>query len=340
MLHAALFLIDLCAYLPKCHPSLPLFFKVTVHYALEARAQLVRGNSSNQPSFAAFCRKNFLGLNTIQMISDIRKNLTRELAMLGFPSPTTTNGSGRSNNVQSYHNRHDNDQALWQAAIAAGLYPNVAFRKKGEVNFSTMTNQKVKVHVSSVNALKGQPLNAKCDVPKGELEFVCFGEMVKGAAQFFTVNQTTHLASPLPLLLLCGTSLNVRPIRQEGMESSGHDKTSNGSSTSLSRQQPNNTKAILTLDGWIVFQCDSNVAANIVMLRKRLDAAFWHAIANPGISKKKIKNGSGSSNNNNNNNNSDGGGGKNILAKLSSSEKDAVEMVGSILQSAHAKSRR
>ena len=40
------------------------------------------------------------------------------------------------------------------------------------------------------------------DVPEGEVEFVCFGEMVKGT-HFFTMSQTTHLASPLPLLLLC-----------------------------------------------------------------------------------------------------------------------------------------
>ena len=312
--------------------------QVTVHFALETRAQLVRGSGNNQPTFSAFCRKNFLGLNTIQMIYDIRKNLTRELGMLGFPSPTTTaqsntrnNGGGRkpSNQIQNYHNRHDNDHALWQAAIAAGLYPNVAFRKRGEVNFSTMTNQKVKVHVSSVNALRGQPLNAKCDVPDGELEFVCFGEMVKGKAQFYTVNQTTHLASPLPLLLLCGTSLSVRPIREEAEaeENPQENKTKNNKSRNTKPQNNSEPKktAILTLDGWIVFQCDADVAANIVVLRKRLEAAFWHAIANPGASKGPR--------------NSDGGG-KNIMAKLNASEKDAVDMMGAILQSAHAKSER
>ena len=103
-------------------------------------------------------------------ISDLRKNLTRELSSLNFPGPM---------NKKSFHNRHDNEQALWQAAISAGLYPNVATRKNGEVNFSTMTNRKAKVHISSVNAVKGQPLNSKCQIPDGEVEFVCFGEMVK-----------------------------------------------------------------------------------------------------------------------------------------------------------------
>lgn len=227
--------------------------QVTVHYALETRAQLVRGNGNNQQSFSAFCRRNYVGLNTIQMIADIRKNLTRELTSLGLPNPTAVapsnprnNGGGKNpsnSQVQGYHNRHDDDHALWQAAIAAGLYPNVAFRKRGEVNFSNMANQKVKVHVSSVNALRGQPLNAKCDIPKGELEFVCFGEMVKGKAQFFTVNQTTHLASPLPLLLLCGTSLSVQPFR-EVAEEEEDDNTKQ-----QSKGDPKT--AILTLDGWM-----------------------------------------------------------------------------------------
>jgi Helicase associated domain (HA2)/Oligonucleotide/oligosaccharide-binding (OB)-fold len=291
--------------------------QLTVHFMLEMRAELLRRSNERQPSFEQFCRKHFISTNTIQMISEVRTNLARELSSLGFPSPTLTGqpnqrqgeGSKRLGGTQPpYHNRHDSDHALWHAAIAAGLYPNLAFRKQGEVNFSSKTNQKVKVHVSSVNAVRGQPLNAKSEIPKGQLEFVCFGEMVKGtAAQFFTVNQTTHLASPLPLLLLCGTALHVRPCRtSEPGEGKDHPR-----------------KSILTLDDWIVFQCDTDVAANVVVLRKRLEKAFWQAIANP----KAVKVGKNSNS-----------GGRNLLSKLTSSEKDAVEILGPLLQSAHVSS--
>jgi hypothetical protein len=170
--------------------------QLTIHYTLEKQRQF-----RNQGDFYDFCRRNFISTSTMQMIADLRKNLTRELTSLGFSNPSTTG---------QYHNRHDNDHALWQASIAAGLYPNVASRRRGDVNFSTTTNQKVKVHVSSVNAVRGQPLSAKCQVEEGTLEFMCFGEIVKGA-RIFTAEQTTHLASPLALLLLCGTSLSVRP---------------------------------------------------------------------------------------------------------------------------------
>ena len=245
--------------------------QVTVLYALRARDHMTQNRAS---VFNDFCRRHYLGISTMQMISDLRRNLTRELTTLGFPNPMTTG---------QFHNRHDDDHALWQAAIAAGLYPNIASRKLGEVNFSTMTNRKAKIHVSSVNAVRGQPLNSKCQVPEGEVEFVCFGEMVKGTT-FFTMNQTTHLASPLPLLLLCGTSLNVRPLTDE----------------------PNT--AILDLDDWIVFKCHVDTASHIVILRKRLDAAFWHYVSDPSIG---------------------------LIDALSHAERDAIEILGTVLQSAH-----
>ena len=245
--------------------------QVTVFNALIERDRLIK--RSGPGALYSFCRKNFLGQSTLQMISDLKKNLTRELMSLGFENPST---------LKQYHNRHDNDHALWQAAIVAGLYPNVASRRRDDVNFSTMTNRKAKIHVSSVNAVRGQPLNAKCVVPKDQVEFVCFGEMVRGM-HFFTMNQTTHLASPLPLLLLCGTSLSVQP-------------------------QPSNDKfAILNLDDWIVVRCDADTAAHIVILRKRMESAFWHFISNPAAG----------------------------WNRLDKTERDAVEILGSVLQSAH-----
>jgi hypothetical protein len=251
--------------------------QITVLHALEKRDALSKRGPG---AWNSFCRENFLGNSTMQMISDLRKNLTRELTSLGFPAPASS----------SYHNRHDKDEALWQAAVAAGLYPNVASRGTGEVNFKTMTNKKCKIHVSSVNAVKGQPLNSKCNVPPGEVEFVCFGEMVKGSF-FFTLNQTTHLASPLPLLLLCGTSLTVRPVADD-------------SST-----------AVLNVDDWIIFQCDAELAAQLVIFRKRLDSAFWRTVARPAELMNSIADNK-----------------KNSLTDM---ERDAIEILGIILQSAH-----
>ena len=216
--------------------------QVTVYNAAMKHDQLKKkGGHYN------FCRRNFLNPATMQMISDLRQNLKRELSSLGFADPFRPN---------EYHNRCDRQQALWQGSIAAGLYPNVATRKRGDVNFSTMTNQKCKIQNGSVNAIKGQPLNGKCQVPNGQVEFMCFGEMVKGN-RLFMCSQTTHLASCLPLLLLCGTSLGVYP---------------HGDSKEF---------AVLNLDDWIIFKCEVEAAAGIVVLRKRLDVTFRNAVKQP-----------------------------------------------------------
>lgn len=99
----------------------------------------------------------------------------------------------------------------------------------------------------------------------------------------FTISQTTHLASPLSLLLLCGVSLIVRP-----------DVTDENYS-------------ILNLDDWAIFKCKADAASGLVMLRKRLESAFLHAISEPSL-------------------------GTDHLTEM---EMDALETVGYVLKSAH-----
>jgi len=217
--------------------------QVTVLNAIIHRDKFKKKSES---AYRDWCRRSFLSPSSLQMIGDLRKNISRELSSLGFVDPMT-NG---------YQNRHDKEHALWEAAIVAGLYPNVAIRKHGDINFSTITNRKAKIHVSSVNSLRGQPLNSKCQIPKGQIEFVCFGEMVKGS-HFFTLSQTTRLTSPLPLLLLSGTSLSINPADDQ------------------------QSYSILNLDNWIIFKCATEVASCLMVLRRRLDDAFWNAISQP-----------------------------------------------------------
>jgi len=202
-------------------------------------------------SFYDYCRSNFINISTINMISDLRKNVARELRMLGFPDPTH----------DGWHNQNEKDANLCylQATIAAGLYPNIATRRLGEINFKTLAVSKAKIHMSSVNSVKGQPLSSKCSVNKGELEFVAYGEMVRGVSSF-TINQTTQLSSAVPLFLLCGQLFKVRPSRTEFGES--HE-------------------LILSIDNWIMFRCDKKEASALVVLRKRLDRLFLRIVSNP-----------------------------------------------------------
>mmetsp|Transcript_37613 Transcript_37613/g.80253 ORF Transcript_37613/g.80253 Transcript_37613/m.80253 type:complete len:244 (+) Transcript_37613:3-734(+) len=210
-------------------------------------------------ALSGWCRQNFLNFSSLNMISDLRKNISRELEGLGFPPCSK----------QGYHNRNgDFNPAFLQASICAGLYPNVAYRRQNDVNFSTMTNQKAKVHLGSVNAVKSQPMSRKCQVAENEAEFIVFGELVKGKAMF-SMEHTTHLVSPLPLLLLCG-QLHIRPIQFAPPAGS-----------TVAAPSCTIQKALLSLDEWVVFIGEPGTASALVVLRQRLDSAFSRITSDP-----------------------------------------------------------
>ena len=243
-----------------------------------------------------WCRQNYLNYSSVTMVSQLRTVVSRELEGLGFPPCSTT----------GYHNRFgDTHPAILQASICAGLYPNVAYRRTGDVNFSTLTNRKAKIHLGSVNAIKSQLLCSKCQVAKNQVEFVIFGEMVKGKAMF-TMENTTHLVSPLPLLLLCGR-LHVKQIQFAPPTNSNNNNNNDDSSSAVGVVGLPIQKSILSLDDWLVFLCEPNVASALVVLRQRLDSAFSRLTTNPS----------------------------NYLSMLSPAEKDAVETLSQVLSSSH-----
>ncbi len=208
-----------------------------------------------QGALAGWCKQNMINFSSLNMISELRNVVSRELEGLGF-SPCFQDG---------YHNRSgDFNPAFLQASICAGLYPNLAFRRAGDVSFSTLSNRKAKIHLGSVNAIKSQPLSTKCQVAEDQVEFVVFGELVKGKAMF-TMENTTHLVSPIPLLLLCG-QLHIKQINFAPAETNG----------ALPIQM-----SILSLDDWLVFLCEPETASALVVLRQRLDSAFSRITSDP-----------------------------------------------------------
>ena len=164
----------------------------------------------SQDIFRSYCRKNYINHNTLEMIAQLRGIISKELKNIGFPDP---------NHEDYWQNRYsvDTSLALLQASIAAGLYPNIAARKRGDTKFRTMiSNQESKIHLSSINAMKGQPLNSKSKVGEQDMEFLVYGELMRGVKSF-TMDQTSYIASPLPFLLFCG-DLRIRPLHGKGGE--------------------------------------------------------------------------------------------------------------------------
>ncbi|XP_045521855.1 ATP-dependent DNA/RNA helicase DHX36-like isoform X2 [Pieris brassicae] len=102
----------------------------------------------------SFAFDNFLSNNTLELLTDMKKQLGENLQQMGFLS---------SSNLQAqWENRNWNNISLFKAIIAASLYPNVAqvrwrniksYKKPPAIISYCPEDGKVKVHPSSVMAI-------------------------------------------------------------------------------------------------------------------------------------------------------------------------------------------
>lgn len=210
-------------------------------------------NEGREYEFYNYCSSNFINVATIKMVSDLRQNIARELIAIGYKDPHDMNG---------WHNRNSSGEnlAFLQSAIVAGVFPNVASNQERARNFGTAMNKMCIIHRSSVNGSFKQPPSSK----RGQLhQHVAYGEMMKGEGADYTINQTTHLSSVLPILLLCG-DLSICPA--SSVKRNGEDISHN---------------AAMAVNGWISVNCDNLTASALALLRNRLDLIFRRITFNP-----------------------------------------------------------
>jgi hypothetical protein len=249
------------------------------------------GRGGMQASFG-YCDRYFLSRSTLTTVVDVAKQMENELAGMGFDSPLLLrNNSSSSSSSSSSVIEHDHNLALLTAVVCAGLYPGIASRSVGDVNFTTTCQKKAKLHQSSVNYHPGSRFT-RASTPEahramgGGPEFLVFSEVVR-TPSIFVISNTT----PVPvvsLFLLCG-DLKVRGIRgllggeggkggvgveedEEGEEGEEEDEDGEGN---LGEQ------ALLLLDDWITFRCPKEVALQLLALRLRLQDAFLAFVKHP-----------------------------------------------------------
>ena len=66
----------------------------------------------------SYCKSNYLSSSVLSMLGDMRRQVLDELVQRGFIPPHTLADA----------NRNSGDHSVVLAALAAGLYPHVAFR--------------------------------------------------------------------------------------------------------------------------------------------------------------------------------------------------------------------
>lgn len=82
---------------------------------------ILRWEKCSPTSRRSFAYDNFLSNNTLELLSDMKKQLANDLRQMGF----LKQGSIHS----AWENRNANNMSLFKAIVAASLYPNVVFVK-------------------------------------------------------------------------------------------------------------------------------------------------------------------------------------------------------------------
>lgn len=127
------------------------------HVAIsEAMIQWERCASNKRNGFAY---ANFLSSSTLQLLSDMKKQIGDNLKQMGF----LTSGSVKS----AWENRYSDNLSLFKAIVAASLYPNIATARWINVNVRN-PNAQMKVRVNTPDAkVTIHPSSLMCP-PKGK----------------------------------------------------------------------------------------------------------------------------------------------------------------------------
>ncbi len=181
---------------PKQHK---VFFHPTSDFLTTCNAWEAYIAASNISSSAAwkFCGKNFLNRTAFIEISDMRKQFLQLLSSIGFVSQDIVNSS--SDLASSRYNKYGSKEEVINAAICAGLYPNVAHITNMPGDTSPILyhkGERLHFHKSSTNHKTKRILDS---------EWVLFQEKFATSKTFVS---TTSLIKPFSLLLF-GESIRV-----------------------------------------------------------------------------------------------------------------------------------
>ncbi|KAI3991878.1 hypothetical protein MKX01_012823 [Papaver californicum] len=229
-----------------------------------------------------FCSQYYLSSNTLNMLSNLRKQLIKELIQNGFISEDI-----------SMYSMNARDPGVLHAVLVAAMYPMVAKlipQNKGGTrtravtasgsNFSLLTHP---YNIKSLNQQKTQILLVYDDITRGDR-----GMYVRDCT----------VVGPYPLLLL-GIDMVVAPSKansyeddgdsseeEDNSDASGSDGETNGTSTVAQKRaerimaSPENAVSVV-IDRWLTFESTAIDVAQMYCLRERLKAAILFKVKYP-----------------------------------------------------------
>ena len=204
-----------------------------------------------------YCRRNFLSGNTLELMSDMRRQFADLLHGIGF----LPDGARSADRVDAAHNRHAADVAMLRAVICAGMYPRlVSVRARGRRNeLKTHEDGKVECHPSSVNSEFGVSF---------PFPWLVYCEKVKTSGVY--IRDSTCV--PAYAVLLLGGDLDEEP----------DDGTAGGAAGGAAGDGDDDV-GIRVCGGHYTFSAPRDVLALVRKLRREIDSLLDAKARNPGL---------------------------------------------------------
>ena len=232
-----------------------------------------------------FCQQNFINPAAMDMIVGMRSQLLGQLRASGF---VRTRGASdiRDLNSNSEH------WAVVKAALAAGLYPNIAYLDKIRQRIVTNKHKRCRYHVSSIFRSTSSG-NVSCPT-----SFVVYDELSK-AGGITNLRGCTAVTSTT-ILLICGPSrlenlgAEIQDAGNSDVDSDGTNQkpTSNGIVRGVpgvvgeeapeSQLSPPPFENRFKVDDFLKFNISAQACSLIQQTRIKLQAMILRRIRSPG----------------------------------------------------------
>uniref|UniRef100_A0A0D9YFG1 Uncharacterized protein n=1 Tax=Oryza glumipatula TaxID=40148 RepID=A0A0D9YFG1_9ORYZ len=219
---------------------------------------------------AQFCSKYFVSSNTMNMLSNMRKQLQNELAQRGF---VPADASACSLNAR--------DPGIIRAVLMAGAYPMVGRLLPPRKNtrravIETASGAKVRLHPHSCNfnlsfcKTSGNPL-------------VIYDEITRGDGGMYIKNSS--VVGSYPLIILATEMVVAPPEDDDSDEEDGDSSEDETEKVTLGQHKeimssPDNSVSVV-IDRWLRFDATALDVAQIYCLRERLASAILFKVKHP-----------------------------------------------------------
>ncbi|ROL53875.1 putative ATP-dependent RNA helicase YTHDC2 [Anabarilius grahami] len=222
----------------------------------------------------AFCEKNFLSQATMEIIVGMRTQLLGQLRATGF---VRARGGGDIRDV----NQNSENWAVVKAALVAGMYPNLIHVERDSRTLMGSKEKKVRLHPTSVLS---QPPYKKIPPANGQTaaveslptDWLIYDEMTR--AHRIASIRCCSAVTPLSVAIFGGCAkLPSSALQEHGAASDGV----NESSDSEMEDRSSARLAHISIDEWLNFKLDREMAELVFGLRQRWQSLFLRRIRSP-----------------------------------------------------------